>query len=115
MSGRFPGVLPPSVPGTRALPEVFAAVLSPRAGAAPGLGRSSGGGEAGEGLAAAPGFRGEPGGGAAFVSSCRTFQACRMRWLRTISREVTASMRGVTPMRRHQSQLMSLLAGPWRW
>ena len=46
-----------------------------------------------------------------WFSSCRVFQAARMRWLRTASSVVTKSIRGVRPVRRHQPRLMSLLAG----
>jgi hypothetical protein len=72
--------------------------------------------ERGEGLAApAAGFGGRPLAARRWVSCCRAFQAARMRWLRTMSRVVMHSIRGVRPMRRHQPRLMSLVAGPWRW
>ena len=50
-------------------------------------------------------------GGAAFVFLLRMFQACWIRWSRTMSRVAANSMRGVRPMRRHQPRLMSLVAG----
>ncbi len=37
-----------------------------------------------------------------WFSSCRVFQAARMRWLRTMSRVVVNSIRGARPIRRHQ-------------
>jgi len=75
-----------------------------------GLGRPGGG--HGEGFAAAPaGFRGQAPGGAACVSSCRVFRAVRMRWLRTTSKAVTNSIRGASPVRRHQPRAMVLAAG----
>ena len=67
------------------------------------------------------GWRGSCGGGAVFwaepaaarrwFSSCRASHAARIRWLRTISRVVTNSVKGARPMRRHQPRLMSLVAG----
>src|SRR5580658_9632830 len=56
-------------------------------------------------------FGGSPAAARRALSSCRAFQACRMRWLRTMSSVVVSSMRGVRPMRRHQPRLMSLVAG----
>src|SRR6266536_4730856 len=56
-------------------------------------------------------FGGSPAAARCWFSSCRVFQACRIRWLRTMSRVVTNSIKGARPIRRHQPRLMSLLAG----
>jgi hypothetical protein len=48
---------------------------------------------------------------ARWVSSCRAFQARRMRRFRTMSRVAVNSVRGARPVRRHQPRVMSLLAG----
>src|ERR1039457_5255328 len=56
-------------------------------------------------------FGGSPAAARRVFSSCRAFHAVRIRWLRTMSRQVTASMRGASPIRRHQPRRMSLLAG----
>jgi len=53
-------------------------------------------------------FGGSPAAARRWFSSCRVFQAARMRWLRTASRVVTNSMRGVRPMRRHQPRAVLL-------
>src|SRR5690242_17025254 len=56
-------------------------------------------------------FGGRPWAARRSLSSCLAFQACRIRWLRTISRAVVNSMRGARLIRRHQPRLMSLVAG----
>jgi hypothetical protein len=70
------------------------------------------GGVAGEGVAAAfAGLGGRPRAARRWFSSCRVFQAARMRWLRAMSRVMVNSMRGARPVRRHQPRLMWLVAG----
>ena len=56
-------------------------------------------------------FGGSPAAARRWVSSCRAFQAARMRWLRTTSSTVVNSIRGAGPIRRHQPRVMSLVAG----
>jgi hypothetical protein len=56
-------------------------------------------------------FAGSPAAARRAFSACRASQTLRMRWLRTMSRVVVNSMRGVRPVRRHQPRLMSLAAG----
>jgi hypothetical protein len=100
----FSGVL------TTACDVVLLVVGAARVVAVRGSGRP--GGEAGEGLAAPfAGFGGRPRAARRWFSSCRVFQAGRMRWLRTTSSTVVDSVRGVRPMRRHQPRLMLLAAG----
>jgi len=56
-------------------------------------------------------FGGRPWAARRWLSSCRAFQAARMRWLRAMSSTVVNSISGARPMRRHQPRRMSLLAG----
>jgi hypothetical protein len=46
-----------------------------------------------------------------WLSCCRAFQACRIRWLRMVSRTVVISISGARPVRRHQPRLVPLAAG----
>jgi hypothetical protein len=56
-------------------------------------------------------FGGRPLAARRVFSSCRAFQAARMRWLRTVSSVTVNSMRGARPVRRHQPRAVSLPAG----
>jgi len=56
-------------------------------------------------------FGGRPLAARRWLSSCRVFQAARMRWLRTVSSAAVNSIRGAAPIRRHQPRAMLLAAG----
>jgi len=43
--------------------------------------------------------------------ACRAVQAVRMRWLRVMSSVAVKSVSAVSPGRRHQPRVMSLVAG----
>ena len=74
--------------------------------------RGACGGQVGEGLAApAAGAGRRPAAARRALSSWRAVQAVRMRWLRTVSRQVSQSMSGVRPISRVQPRVMLLLAG----
>src|SRR2546429_8305084 len=56
-------------------------------------------------------FGGSPAAARRALSCCRAVQAARMRWLRTMSSTVGDSIRGASPIRRHQPRAVAVGAG----